>query len=456
MYVEKISYSISSKAALIAIIATLALSLTSTALAQDNEPIAGTRGAQPQASAKPAVSNAYIPESSVAKPENAGKFANTHYMLRSSTGASPAAAAVPMLTEAETPASMGCVYKIGPTDAGCNPATGGTNHPTGGFGAIALVDAYDNPYAAYDLAYFSSYWGLPAASFAQIYCTTAAANGGCYTWNVPPAGSTGWGLESALDIEWAHVMAPAATIYLVEAATNSCTDLAYAVAWAGSYVQAAGGGAVSNSWGCGEWSTESSFDPDFYNAWNKTTYLASSGDGGAGASWPASIPWVVAAGGTTVNRTSTGNFSSETCWAGSGGGYSAFENSQGYQFVLTAGGKRAIPDLSFNANPASGVWVYDYYNGGWWVVGGTSVSSPALAGIIDNIGNKVGQGTVYAFQGFGYLQNQEDYLIYGQMPTAVDYKKNFYDPKTGSNGYSAAALYDLCTGVGTPRGKAGK
>jgi kumamolisin len=453
--VDKMNYCTSPKTSAIAIIATIALTLTTAAAAQ-NAPIAGTRGATPEASAKPAITNAYFPESSIAKPGDAGQVAHTHYVLRSANGARPAAAAVPLLTEAETPASMGCVYKIGPTYAGCNPASGGTLHPTGGFGAIALVDAFDNPFAASDLANFSSFWGLPAASFAQIYCTTAAVNGGCLTTNAPPAGDTGWGLEEALDIEWAHVMAPAATIYLVEAATSSCTDLAYAVAWAGAYVQAAGGGTVSNSWGCGEWSTESNFDPNFYNAWNKTTYLASSGDGGAGASWPASIPWVVAAGGTTVNRTSLGNFSSESCWAGSGGGYSAFENSQGYQFVLQAGGKRAIPDLSFNANPASGVWVLDFDNGGWFVVGGTSVASPALAGIIDNIGNKVGQGTSYPFQGFGFLQNQEDYLIYGQMPTAVDYKKNFYDPKTGSNGFSAAALYDLCTGVGTPRGKAGK
>jgi kumamolisin len=452
---ERTNYCTSNKAAAVAIIATLALSLSSTAAGQ-NAPIAGTRGAAPQASAKPAITNAYFPESSIANPSDAGQVAHTHYVLRSATGAKPAAAAVPLLTEAETPASMGCLYKIGPAYTGCNPATGGTRHPTGGFGAIALVDAFDNPFAAFDLAVFDSQFGLPAASFAQIYCTTAVVNGGCFTTNAPPAGSTGWGLEEALDIEWAHVMAPAATIYLVEAATSSCADLAYAESWAGAYVQSAGGGTVSNSWGCGEWSTESTFDPNFYNAWNRTTYLASSGDGGAGANWPASIPWVVAAGGTTVNRNSLGNFSSESCWSGSGGGYSAFEDSQGYQYVLQAGGKRAIPDLSFNADPASGVWTYDLDNGGWFVVGGTSVASPALAGIINNVGNKVGQGTAYAFQGFGFLQNQEDYLIYGQMPTAVDYKKNFYDPKTGSNGFSAAALYDLCTGVGTPRGKAGK
>jgi subtilase family serine protease len=362
----------------------------------------------------------------------------------------------PNITQYETPASMGCVYKVGPAYTGCLPATGGSRHPVGGFGAIALVDAYDNPNAAYSLSYFSSYWGLPAASFAQIYCTSKATNGGCYTSNTPPAANSNWGLEEALDIEWAHAMAPNAAIYLVEAASNSYDDLTYAELWAGYYVSSAGGGAVSNSWGGSEFSNEANYESSFYTYYTNTVYFASSGDYGAGAQYPAASPWVVAAGGTTVNRNSNGNFSSETCWSGSGGGTSAYLNSQGYQFVLTAGGKRDIPDFSFNADPNSGVWVYDYYNGGWWTVGGTSVSSPALAGIVNLSGNKLGQGTSYAFQGFGYLQNEEDYLIYGQMPTALAYKKNFYDVKSGSNGYSATTKYDLCTGVGTPRGILGK
>jgi kumamolisin len=438
----------------VATVALLVVSFTTFALAQ--HPIAGTKGAAPEVSARPPLANAYVPETSIARPENAGRFANTNYVLRSENGAKPSAMASPANTFAETPASMGCVYKVGPAYAGCNPSTGGTRHPVGGFGAIALVDAFDNPYAASDLATFDSNWGLPGVSFAQIYCTTAAANVGCYTTNPVPAGNTGWGLEEALDIEWAHAMAPNATIYLVEAADNGCADLFYAAYWAGLYVASVGGGEVSNSWTCGEFSSENSYDYSFYNSYTNTSYFAAAGDAGAGANYPASSPWVVAAGGTTVNRHSNGNFLNETCWGGSGGGYSAYENSQGYQFNLQAGGKRAIPDLSFNADPASGVYVYDADNGGWWIVGGTSVASPSLAGIVDLAGNKAGQGTPFAFQGFGYLQNQEDYLIYGQMPTAKAYKTNFYDVVSGSNGYSAYRLYDLCTGVGTPRGLLGK
>jgi kumamolisin len=82
----------------------------------------------------------------------------------------------PDFTFAETPASLGCVYKVGPIYPGCNPATGDTRHPTGGWGAIALVDAFDNPNAAFDLAFFSTHWGLPAANFTKAY---ANGNGSC-------------------------------------------------------------------------------------------------------------------------------------------------------------------------------------------------------------------------------------------------------------------------------------
>ena len=441
-----------------AAVTVLVVSFSSFLVAQEH-PIAGTKGAAAEVSERPVVTNAYVPEVSVAHAENAGLKANTNYVLFSLDGSKPAAVSSPesIVQKVETPASMACVYKVGPSYTGCVPNLSINSHPSGGFGAIALVDAYDNPDAASDLSVFDGQFGLPSVSFTKFYCTTAAVNGGCYTSNTAPAGNTGWGLEEALDIEWAHVMAPNAAIYLVEAADSGCLDLFYAEQWAGAYVQAAGGGSVSNSWGCGEFSTEANYDPDFYDSYTATSYFASSGDSGAGVIYPSASPWVVAAGGTTVNRTaSNSHFSSESCWSGSGGGASAYEKAQGYQFNLTDGGARLVPDASFNADPASGVYVYDGYNGGWFQVGGTSVSSPSLAGIVNLAGNKAGQGTPFAFQGFGYLQNQEDYLIYGELPTTVAYKKDWYDVKTGTSGNKAYVLYDLCTGVGSPRGLLGK
>jgi subtilase family serine protease len=139
----------------------------------------------------------------------------------------------------ETPASIACVYGLVlPLTPYCDPNVV-TANPTGGSRAIAIVDAYDYPSAASDLSTFSSQFGLPAANFSVVYATGTQ----------PPQDPTGgWELEEALDIEWAHAMAPNATLYLVEANSNSFTDLLVAESVATSLVTAAGGGEVSNSW----------------------------------------------------------------------------------------------------------------------------------------------------------------------------------------------------------------
>jgi kumamolisin len=407
----------------------------------------------------------YLPLSSVENAGDAGQYAHTDYVLFSPNGGLLAPMINPSLTEAETPASLGCVYKVGPIYTGCNPATGGTNHPTGGWGAIALVDAYDNPTAATDIVTFDSKYGLPAANFTKVY---ANGNGHCST---PPANSD-WALEEALDIEWAHAMAPSAKIYLVEACSNSNTDLYYAETVAAGLVAKAGGGDISNSWGEREYSTETSDDGHFYYsqypALSDIAFFASAGDSGCGAAYPSSSPWLVSVGGTTVNRDSNGNFTSETCWAGSGGGTSVYEKWSNtfthgntgawadYQYPIFGMSSRRTPDLSFDANPASGVNVYNKYNGGWWIVGGTSVASPALAGIVNNAANKLGSYFLPAVNPSGYFNNEENNLLYSQLPALNASSANFYDVTSGSNGCFVGASWDYCTGVGTPRGLLGK
>jgi subtilase family serine protease len=411
------------------------------------------------------------PASSIADPKDAGLFAHTNHLIFIPAGR-PMASAAPDFTFAETPASLGCVYMVGPLYAGCNPATGGTNHPSGGWGAIALVDAFDNPNAAADLAAFSTHWGLPAASFTKVYANSAFGNLNGMTAScggTPPANS-GWGLEEDLDIEWAHAMAPAAKIILVEACSSSLADLLYAEQVAGIKVAAGGGGDISNSWGSGEFSGEvNTTDDVFYRYhWSRITYFASAGDSGWGAQYPSSSPWVVSAGGTTVNRDASGNFVSESCWSGSGGGVSLYEKWQSppsiangmgpwtaYQYPFAGQTARQTPDISFDSDPASGVWVYDSYGyGGWLVIGGTSVASPALAGIVNNANNRLGQAPAAG----GDHSATENNLIYAQLFSNSAYPSNFYDVKTGSNGlgHNAGAGYDQCTGVGTPRGKLGK
>jgi kumamolisin len=141
------------------------------------------------------------PESSVFRPEDAGVRAHTNYLIFVPAGRE-VSSPNPDFTFTETPASLGCVYKVGPIYAGCNPSAGGTNQPTGGWGAIALVDAYDNPDAAADLASFSTRFGLPAASFTKVYANQAFDPAASCS-GTPP-GDTGWGLEEDLDIQWAR------------------------------------------------------------------------------------------------------------------------------------------------------------------------------------------------------------------------------------------------------------
>jgi kumamolisin len=422
----------------------------------------------------------YTPESSVERPEDAGLRFHTNYVLRSLDGTKPVGLSQPQdlvtsssfspdtVQSAETPASMGCLYVSSPTKrtTGCVPNSGsGTKGPSSaGWGAIALVDAYDNPDAASDLVTFDKWWGLPAAKFVKIY---ANGNGDCGT----PAPNAGWSVESSLDIEWAHVFAPKAVIVLVEACSTSGTDLFYAEGVAIDYIQTHyGGGEVSNSWGGGEFSGESSYDYIFagtnYNDYyNPVVTLASAGDSGCGAAYPSSNPWLTSAGGTSVLRNaSTYTFNSEACWGGSGGGISAQETwSAGmgpavdYQYPIFGEGARATPDLASNADPASGVWFYSLYGiGGWGTVGGTSVASPSLAGMLNRANNRMSTWFGFNIVGYGYNTNGENTLLYAQLPAATEYYKNFYDVVSGSNGCSVTNSWDYCTGVGSPRDLIGK
>ena len=280
----------------------------------------------------PSIQSGYVFMPNSSKPAAPG-FAHTHYVLRSTDGNKPKGSMSPApallaapdsysVQEAETPCSLGHLYLNDPSTA-CAEGFSTTGGPSGaGNGAIALVDAYDNPDAASDLASFDSHFGLKAANFTKIY---ANGNGSCKT----PAVNDDWALEESLDIEWAHVFAPYAAIVLVEACSNSYTDLLYAEQVAFQYIIAnhSSGGQVSNSWGGAEFSTELSDDPIFedssYNgSTGYTTHIqafASTGDDGYGVEFPSSSPWVIAAGGSSVYRyASTNGFYVEGCWSGSG------------------------------------------------------------------------------------------------------------------------------------------
>lgn len=371
-----------------------------------------------------------VPASSVERSSDAGVRAHTNFVIYSDGirhDSGPGATW-------ETPGSMGCVYGItGPIGINPCPISTSTTDPSGGGGAIALVDAYDNPDAASDLSTFSTQFGLPAATFKKVY-----AQG-----KKPPNNAGGWSIEEALDIEWAHAMAPSAKIILVEAYASSNSDLFAAEKTAASMVASDGGGDVSNSWSEGEFSGETSDDSKYF-ATSLVVYFASSGDSG-GVGYPSTSPNVVSAGGTKVNRTGN-NFTSEVVWNDSsgetGGGPSAYEPIPSYQSGIVSGTKRGTPDFSFNASPYSGVAMYDKDGGYNWIqVGGTSVSSPSLAGIVNAAGHF-----------YSSTATEQGVLYSGLGNTGI-----FRDITSGScKGYSAGPGWDFCTGLGTDQTETGK
>jgi kumamolisin len=392
-------------------------------------------GALATAQVRPTGGKVLVPDSSIERPTDVGQRAHTNIqiflpkeILRNEQTSGPPYAGYAY----ETPASLACVYGLVTAVTGCNPNTA-TKVPSGGARMIAIVDAYDAPNAANDLAAFSLQFGLPPASFHVVYAT-----------GVQPANNMGWEFEESLDVQWAHAMAPEAKIVLVEAASNSFNDLMTAEDVASKMVVAAGGGEVSNSWGGGEFTGETSYDSHFVKA--GVVFLASAGDY-PGTIWPATSPNVVAAGGTTVRRSpSTGNFLAEAPWDSAGGGISVLEPRPSYQSKLSAtvGNYRGVPDLSFDSNPVTGVWVYDSDAGGWNIVGGTSVASPSLAGIINLAGS------------FYTSSNAELTAIYGKLGVATDFTDitaGYCGPYAG---YTAGTGWDFCTGVGSNKGMIGK
>jgi kumamolisin len=458
----------------LAVFLSIALGVSGAAAAQDDQSV------QPEIVKREGT--VIIPESSIERPEDAGIRMHTNTKIFVPSGRE-VSSITPDDTFAETPKSLACVYGVGKAYTGCSPANGTTaNLASGGWGAIALVDAYDDPKAESDLAAFSSHYGLPAANFTKILANssfgklngrTASCSGTPPPAYVPPAASSkgrDWDIEESLDIEAAHAMAPNAAILLVEACSGSAADLYYAEEVAGIEVSKAGGGEISNSWGGPEYAGEVNDDNVFFRYyWSHIAYFASAGDGGWGAAYPSSSPWVVSAGGTDINRNASEDFVNESCWSGSGGGVSAFEKWQSppvfgngmgpwaaYQWSFAGTGPRQTPDMSFDSDPASGMNVYDSDEGGspWWIVGGTSLASPALAGIVNASNDRAGQ----ALPGGGKYTSRENTLIYAEYDLHLTYPNYFYDVTTGSNGtgHNAAANYDQCTGIGSPRGHFGK
>jgi len=337
----------------------------------------------------------------------------------------------PLIPQGETPASIACIYGVTKKTQGC--PKDGTVIPTGGSKAIAVTEWGSNSTMKSDLETFSSTFGLPAPDVTEV-CTESSC---------PRNDGTGWDGETAMDVQWAHAMAPYAKLYVVETGT----DLMAAVAKAEQLVAAAGGGEVSNSWDYfdGEPPYEKQYDKYFQT--QTVVYFAAAGDWGAWPTYPSVSPFVVSAGGTTIHRDGSGNFTGESCWSDSGGGLSSQEPRPSYQNVIKklVGSHRGTPDLAAVADPYSGVAFYNTtYCEGWCVGGGTSAASPILAGIVNAAG------------GFAATTNAELTKVYKEYGNPKQYKKLFRDITTGDNGDPATKGWDMCTGVGAPKNLKGE
>jgi subtilase family serine protease len=268
-----------------------------------------------------------------------------------------------------------------------------------GGGALAIVDAYHYPNLKSDLDKFSAQFSLPVLP--NCPDVNPYTSGPCIK-VVPYAGAEvncGWNGEAALDVQWAHAIAPKATLIFVEADTENNGALFDAVKTAIAELKKAGGGTLSLSWGGGETSTEAQdYDVLFVNG---SLYVVSSGDVGGEISYPASSPNVISVGGTGLKLTA-GQPLIEYGWEDSGGGQSQYEPLPPYQQNIEniIGNKRNIPDIAADADTRSGVAMYvsttrdvcsdhpdpNDWKSGWQVTGGTSVAAPVVAAMINVAG----------------------------------------------------------------------
>ncbi|HEX3643180.1 MAG TPA: S53 family peptidase [Ktedonobacteraceae bacterium] len=327
---------------------------------------------------------------------------------------------------------------------------------TGKGSTIVIVDAYQAPDIQADLRSFDKIFGLKDTELNII------APDGLTPFDPKDFNQVGWSAEISLDVEWAHAIAPDATIDLVLSKTAEDKDLLSALNYVGDENL---GDVVSMSFGGNESCTDSAqlWHQAFRNAASKgITLLAASGDSGAaegscdgktavkGVSYPAADSFVTAVGGTELHADpSTGKYHDEAAWIGSGGGFSTSTPKPFYQNSVNSIGKyRGIPDVSYDASPLSGViikWSEAPFGLGLYVIGGTSAGSPQWAGIVA-LAAQDGKSRIGLLNSAIYSSDQQ-----------AHYSSNFRDVTSGNNtvgpiqGYNAGPSWDAVTGWGSPQ-----
>jgi subtilisin family serine protease len=292
---------------------------------------------------------------------------------------------------------------------------------------IAIVDAYDDPHAAADLAVYRKANHLPGC--AGLRCLRKVNQHGGAS---PPRPNAGWALEESLDLDMASAICPYCHLILVEASSNSDHNLALAVDEAARL----GADVISNSYD----GPESNDEPTLARHYDHPgiAITVSSGDNGFGVSAPAAYPTVIAVGGTRLYRSATARGWSETAWQFAGSGCSAYVAKPPWQKDRLCS-QRTVADTAAVADPDTPVAVYDtYQNPGWVAVGGTSVAAPLIAGVYALAGNAA---SIHP------------------GPRLYARHRHLFDVTSGSNGFCGASYlctavpgYDGPTGWGTPDG----
>ncbi len=308
------------------------------------------------------------------------------------------------------------------------PATGGAGQ------TVAIVDAYDDPNAEADLGTYRAQYGLPP-------CTTA---NGCFQKvnqrgdSAPlPVGDIGWAIEIALDLDMVSAGCPACHILLVEGDDASLDSLAAGVDTAVRL----GATEVSNSYGLAEDKFPGVLSyRSHYNHPGVPIVASSDDDGFGAASAPAVYSSVIAVGGTSLVRADNARGWSETAWSGSGSGCSAWVKKPSWQKDQHCH-MRTVADLSADADPNTGVAVYDSYQvPGWLVVGGTSASAPFVTAGIALAGN----GTTIKNAAGIYRHPAAFNDVVGGTASGPDCGGDYL--------CTAVPGYDGPTGVGSPNG----
>ncbi len=315
---------------------------------------------------------------------------------------------------------------------------------------VAVVDAYNDPTAASDLAEYRSAAGLPALTSGQF--TQYNQEGETSPLPAEAPADDDWTLEESLDVDMVSAICPLCKIDLVEANNDSGDGLYIAEETAATTL---GAKYISNSWGGSETASDTTYDSEYFGV-SGVVYTASAGDSAyqGGVIYPATSPHVVSVGGTTLDTSSNSRGWTESVWEtstteGTGSGCSAYEPQPSWQtavsLIKSACSDRVDNDVAADADPNTGAAIYDTSNdnGGWNEVGGTSESSPIIASVFALAGNDGNGGN-----------NAADSIC--------THTGNLYEVTASSNGTcspsvlctatGAADTYNGPTGWGTPDG----